>query len=604
MTDELNVRGIYILDTFNDYLEDTYWVNRKYQRKLVWTLEEKQKFIDTILHNYPVPIFVLAKYKLEDEDNYRKEIIDGLQRLNAIFSFIQNEFPVEWKDGKFYYFNVSALAGSEQMLMDGALVQKEDKLDITVCRKFLNYQLPISTTEASDTEIEDIFIRINSTGRKLSAQDLRQAGAVGMFSDLVRKTACYIRGDITEKDIVSLSRMPSLSLSHKKLGYSINLYDTFWMKNGILTEKNMRLSRDEEIIARLYSYMILGNTVSPSSNSLNRMYDISSQQNKTLNTRVEEYGLVDMMDNFSKVYADFNKIFESVNSNFSVWLFRNNDVRGKAKVFQALFLALYELRTSLFEISNFKEIATAIHNIGDKEFREITNDEEWNIDVRNKSIRRIMGILQPLMVKNMRLANSNVWRLKLETLLASASGVEAQMFDFKLGLTTLQTGQRNKECISKIVKTLTAMANTRPNENATVLIGIANDVEQATQFKKHYGSCWLQIADCYVTGINEEVRKYWKSKEEYCDFIKQVVEKEPVLPEVASQILRDFQMVMYEDKTLIILTLKNPGKPLPYGKEFFERHGSHNTRIEVGSAEFYDLIQRCSSNRLDQCKVF
>lgn len=79
VSDELNVRGTYILDTFNEYLENVYWVNRKYQRKLVWTLAEKQSFIDTILHNYPVPIFLLAKYKLEDEAGYRKNIIDGLQ---------------------------------------------------------------------------------------------------------------------------------------------------------------------------------------------------------------------------------------------------------------------------------------------------------------------------------------------------------------------------------------------------------------------------------------------------------------------------------------------------------------------------------------------
>lgn len=60
MSDELNVRGTYILDTFNEYLEDVYYVNRKYQRKLVWTLEEKQAFINTILHNYPVPLFLVA----------------------------------------------------------------------------------------------------------------------------------------------------------------------------------------------------------------------------------------------------------------------------------------------------------------------------------------------------------------------------------------------------------------------------------------------------------------------------------------------------------------------------------------------------------------
>lgn len=592
VTEELNVRGTYILDTFNDFLNNVFWVNRKYQRKLVWTLEEKQSFIDTILHNYPVPIFLLAKYKLENENNYRKEIIDGLQRLNAIFSFIKNEFPIKWIDGKFYYFNVSALADSEKMIEDGLLTQKDNKLDSTVCRKFLNYQLPITTTEVSDTEIEDIFIRINSTGRKLSAQDLRQAGAVGFFSDLVRKTACYIRGDITDEDIVSLSKMPSLSLSNRKLKYEINLYNTFWMKNKILTEKNIRISRDEEIIARIYSYMILGEKVSPSSNALTKMYDNDSSQNNKLNKYVETCGIINMMDMFSKVFSDFNKIFESVNSNFSSWIFKNDDTKGKAKVFQSMFLSLYELRKDMFLIDNYREIANSIKNIGDNEFTEITNNEEWNINVRNKSIRRIKSILQPLMFKTIPAKENNIWKLKLEALLSEASGVETQMYDFKLGLTTLETGKRNYECTPKIVKTLIAMGNTLPNKEATILIGIANNLQAAKQFRDHYKSNWIKVGECYVTGIDEEVKKYWKNAEEYYDYIKSVIEKEPIPTEVSGQILQKFQPVIYEGKTLILLTFKNMGNPVAYNSIFYERHGSHNTPIEVNTPQFYDLIQR------------
>lgn len=611
VTDELNVRGIYILDVFNEYLEDIFWVNRKYQRKLVWTLEEKQAFIDTILHNYPVPIFLLAKYKLEGEDNYRKEIIDGLQRLNAIISFIKNEFPIRWHDD-YYYFNVSALAGSDKMIEEGLLIQENNKLDYTICRKFLNYQLPVTTTEVSDTEIEDIFIRINSTGRKLSAQDLRQAGAVGSFSDLVRKTACYIRGDITEEDIVALSRMPSLSLSNRKLDYEINLYDTFWIKNRILTEKNIRLSRDEEIIARIYCYMILGDKVSPSSNALTRMYDINSSQNGELNRYVEKYGLLDMMDMFSKVYSDFNRIFESVHSNFSSWVFRNDDTKGKAKVFQSMFLSLYDLRKDMFVIDDFKEIAKYIKYIGDKEFTEITNEEEWNIKVRNDSIRRIKSILKPLMIKTIAAKENNVWKLKLETLLSSASGIETQMFDFKLGLTTLKTGSHNNECVSKMVKTLVAMGNTMPDKEATIIIGVANDFQSAKLFKQHYNSNWIKTAECYVTGIDEEIKKYWKNKEEYYDFIKNMIEKEPVPSEVSGQILRNFQPVNYEDKTLIILSFKNMGNPVAYDSIFYERHGSHNTVIEVNTPEFYDLLkrtmkkeeQRASEQQLRRTDVF
>ena len=46
---------------FGWYEEGRILVNRKYQRKLVWTLAEKQKFVDTILRLYPVPLFLLAE---------------------------------------------------------------------------------------------------------------------------------------------------------------------------------------------------------------------------------------------------------------------------------------------------------------------------------------------------------------------------------------------------------------------------------------------------------------------------------------------------------------------------------------------------------------
>lgn len=482
---------------------------------------------------------------------------------------------------------------------EGVLTQKENKLDSTLCRKFLNYELPITTTEVSDTEIEDIFIRINSSGRKLSSQDLRQAGAVGPFSDLVRKTACYIRGDIAEGDIVPLAEMPALSLSNRKLNYEVRVSDTFWIQNGIITEKNIRLSRDEEIIARIYSYMILGESVSPSSNALTNMYDMKSAQNHKLNSYVEQHGIPDIMDPFSKIYADFHKLFASVDSDFSSWIFKNYNAKGKAKVFQAIFLALYELRKDMYVIQDYEEVATALRHVGDKEFREITDDREWNVKIRNDTIRRVKGILQPLMIKNVSIGEDDTWKSKLESLLLSASGMESQMFDFKLGLTTLDTGQRNDKCIPKIVKTLIAMGNTFPDKEAMILIGIANDAEDAQQFKEHYRANWVEAENCYVTGVDEEIKRYWRSKEEYCDYIKSMIEREKVLPEVSGQILRNFKSIVYEGKTLINLTYKNPGQPIAYDSVFFERHGSHNKLIKVNTPEFYDLIGRTSKKDID-----
>ena len=596
VSDVLNVRGTYILDTFNEYLENVYWVDRKYQRKLVWTLKEKQDFIDTILHNYPVPIFLVAKYKLEGEEKYRKDIIDGLQRLNAIFSFIQNEFPVKTPDGNYRYFNLSALAGANEMIARGILRQEPDMMDCDTSRKFLNYQLPITTTEVSDSEIEDIFVRINATGRKLSKQDLRQAGAIGAFSDLVRQTACYVRGDISESDTVPLSEMPSLSLSNKNLKYDIDVRNAFWIKHGILTENNLRISRDEEIIARIYSYMILGNSISPSSNALNRMYTIGTEYNEKLNNYVEQNGLLNVMDKFSKVYADILHIFDSVDAVFSSWIFENRDISGKSKVFQALFLALFELKEEMFVVEDYTRVADAIEYIGNREFREITNDNDWNARVRNDTIRRVRSILQPEMVKvipDTRGVNDE-WKLKLEMMLLSAAGVESQMYDFKMGLTTLSTGIRNDECISKIVKTLTAMANTNPDKEATIVIGIANDEEDARQFSQYYSTNCVRVANCYVTGIDDEIKKFWKNRDAYFTYIKDKIAMEGTRAseEVVGLILRNFYPIVYQERTLVILTLRNPGKPLAYDKILYERHGSHNVKIDTGTPEFYNLIAR------------
>ena len=78
-----------------------------------------------------------------------------------------------------------------------------------------------------------------------------------------------------------------------------------------------------------------------------------------------------------------------------------------------------------------------------------------------------------------------------------------------------------------------------------------------------------------------------------------IIENEPIPPEVSAQILREFKPIVYEGKTLIILTLKNMGNPIAYDSVFYERHGSHNTIVEVNTPEFYDLIKRTTNKDTD-----
>lgn len=274
--DNLSIKPFYIQTVYDLYLlEDKFKVNRKYQRKLVWSIDEKRQFIDSISKKYPIPLILLASI----QNNY--EIIDGMQRLNAIFSFVEGEFGL-FVGGKEHYFDLATMPTTNELLDKKTAKQRQPVMDRTLCRQIANYELPFSVATFKDqTKIEDIFKRINSNGKHLSDHELRQAGALGKFPDLVRILSTEIRRDSSPGDILSLSKMKEISLSNQKLPYGINLFDVFWVKQEIIPIYNMRLSRDEEVIAYILVYIILGRSVNPSKSNLDNFYKFNPRDTES-----------------------------------------------------------------------------------------------------------------------------------------------------------------------------------------------------------------------------------------------------------------------------------------------------------------------------------
>lgn len=54
-------RGMSIQEAYRTYAEGKFLVNRKYQRKLVWTVDEKEFLIDSIIKDLPIPLVLLAQ---------------------------------------------------------------------------------------------------------------------------------------------------------------------------------------------------------------------------------------------------------------------------------------------------------------------------------------------------------------------------------------------------------------------------------------------------------------------------------------------------------------------------------------------------------------
>lgn len=119
---ELIVRGEQVERVFINFKDNKYVVNRQYHRKLIWTIEEKQSFIDSIMQGFPIPIILLAEPVGRQDGTL--EVIDGMQRMNAITSFIGNEFSVYGK-----YFDLNTFATTKDLFDRGVIEQKEPILE-------------------------------------------------------------------------------------------------------------------------------------------------------------------------------------------------------------------------------------------------------------------------------------------------------------------------------------------------------------------------------------------------------------------------------------------------------------------------------------------
>ena len=74
------------------------------QRPLVWTLLQKQQFIESILKGCPIPKITVIRHEPDEtRKNTIYQIIDGKQRVTTYLAFINNEFPLVFNDQEYYF---------------------------------------------------------------------------------------------------------------------------------------------------------------------------------------------------------------------------------------------------------------------------------------------------------------------------------------------------------------------------------------------------------------------------------------------------------------------------------------------------------------------
>jgi hypothetical protein len=598
LSSSLIVRGENVQTLYNSFVNQAFVVNRRYQRKLVWSIQEKAAFIDSIRKQLPVPLILTAERIVNGQQTL--EIIDGLQRLNAIFSFIENQYPV---DG--HYFALETLAETKLRLDTGKLEQKEPVLDRRDCVRIANYVLPISTYRAPDeSTVEEVFRRINSNGRYLSRQEIRQAGAVSNFADLVREVSCFVRGDTSVRDLVHLTRMPAISITSDPDGPGVYIDRVFWVKHKILERDQVRESRDEEIVADLLASMILDAFPRYASETLDEYYglklgDAKERRRDRIEAAVQRENPELIKGRFEYVHGILEEILRISGKNFAQLVFRTARQRVP-RYYEVIFLALYQLLIhENRDISDSGKMARALESIGDRVLNITGGGGTWSAENKRDNVAAVAGVLRDLTVPSDSgrdvLLEANEARVHR---LLQAALAEHGLFELKQGIHSLDGGHNfDPRGFDRILKAISAIANDGPGGTGYVVIGVADDKSDADRVRELHGTVAHRENSFWITGVDHEV-KHHGGLDAYLSFLASKVRSSELHPDLASQVLRDMRPARYNDRTVILFTVKDTGAPVSYMDKWYERQGPSS--VEVPAREIGRIFSRF--NRPEQEK--
>lgn len=454
-------------------------------------------------------------------------------------------------------------------------------MDRKLCKNIASYPIPLSVTSIENEDIiDDIFKRINSNGRHLSNQELRQAGLDNSFGYLVRKISESIRGDVSIGDKLYLNNMKSISINNRDLNYGIDMGGIFWRKHNIVSNENIRQSRDEEMIAHLLGAILLNPRPSATANNIDNFYSPDKSKHKIVDDKIKKLGYDYIINTFQAVYSEFRKTFESTRSNFNKILFKK-ETKYVNRSFQVVFLAFYDLFVNEQKvIKNHFRLAKVFEGVGDKFLTN--NAEKLNISgPRENAINAIKGICESKFVKrneNDPVLNNGV--MKLESLLGT-SKTENTSYDFKIGTHRIASNNAfDEKSFIKMIRTLTAIVNAGRGSIGYVVLGVADNSEDKDVFEAFYKLKAHSYKDFYVTGLDGEVKNY-KSHERYRQNLENIISRIDITPsKYKDQILRNIDYFQYYGKSVMILKIEALDEPARFETKYYERHATNTVEVD------------------------
>lgn len=151
-----------VQDLINRYDRGTLNLEPGFQRKSVWSLADRKKLIESIVHGYPLPAVFF--YKRNEDGHTIYDVIDGKQRLESILMF-----SGEMRGQRF----------SAKFQLPGETEKREHNWR-SLCRQrkqnhINDYQLQVIEIDGEMGDVVELFVRINSTGKALTSAEKQHA---------------------------------------------------------------------------------------------------------------------------------------------------------------------------------------------------------------------------------------------------------------------------------------------------------------------------------------------------------------------------------------------------------------------------------------------
>ncbi len=558
---ELIPQNTSIQSLYSMYREGKLYVNRRYQRKLVWTLIEKQKLIESILKKYPIPAILLAE---RDNEQGTYEIIDGLQRLQAILSYIEASFA----DLENKYFDIDNFPTAKKNAIEGLFEQNKtgpflNPREISV---LLDYTVALSVMRnATDAEINDVFDRINTYGHRLSDQERRQAGVQNQFADMVRTISCTMRGDVS-KNVLPLFSMPSISidLPKTKHGYMIQAEEVFWVNQGILRSTDLRDSMDEQCVADISASILGGVCVERSKEALDRIYS-EDQESERISVALQIYGANIFQSEFVFCIDEIIKVCNTgENEKLRDVIFADKaSNNGFPSIFAIVFIAFHELLIrENNKISNYDEVKNALRGLNK---RIGIGQKAASAESRRRNIDQVKGLIQTQFIsndKNPRIFAGNT-AVDVDSSIRR-SEIELINYELKQGLLSLSVARKMDDTIlAKIVNTIAAIVNNGSDSSGKIIIGVADKEPDAAKIEDMDGIKSIRIGNKFVVGVTREAKILGITMEEYVALIKNYIKSSELTESIKMNVLSRIDYNNYYGMGVIVIEI-SPQKELAF----------------------------------------